>query len=263
MAVHEPMALEIFEDLGDLSGITLLSINLGVQAYADGNWDEAIAYYSRAQEVSRRSGNIYYEGAAAANLGEVLISRGRLEEAETILEEARRVLRGQKDVRFALLAEIQLGRLIMERGEHQTALTALSRVIEEARRAGHPLAAVDAAVHLADACTRSGDPGRALQVIAQARELAGEEAVLYEVPLGRMQAQALLAMDRPDEALVEVKTALASAREQRLVYEVALLLLLLVQAQTGANGEVLEEAEDLLQHLGAPPYFARNPSPVL
>jgi hypothetical protein len=76
-----------------------------------------------------------------------------------------------------------------------------------------------------------------------------------------MQAQALLAMDRPDEALVEVKTALASAREQRLVYEVALLLL--VQAQTGANGEVLEEAEDLLQHLGAPPYFARNPSPML
>ncbi|HEY4584546.1 MAG TPA: adenylate/guanylate cyclase domain-containing protein, partial [Acidimicrobiia bacterium] len=57
MAIHEPKALEIFEELGDLSGIALLAMNLGVQAYADGNWDDAIALYSRAQEVSRKSGN--------------------------------------------------------------------------------------------------------------------------------------------------------------------------------------------------------------
>ena len=40
LANHEPLALEIFEDLGDLSGIALIAINLGVQAYADGKWDE-------------------------------------------------------------------------------------------------------------------------------------------------------------------------------------------------------------------------------
>ena len=75
-AVHEDKALEIFEELGDLAGILLLAINLGVQAYSDGRWDEAISMYSKAQEVSRRSGNMGAEGAAAANLGEVLISRG-------------------------------------------------------------------------------------------------------------------------------------------------------------------------------------------
>jgi tetratricopeptide (TPR) repeat protein len=45
LANHEPIALEIFEDLGDLSGIALIAINLG-PGNADGNWDEAIAMYS-------------------------------------------------------------------------------------------------------------------------------------------------------------------------------------------------------------------------
>ena len=57
-AVHEEKALEIFEELGDLTNVTTLAINLGVQAYADGRWDDAISLYAKAQEVSRRSGNI-------------------------------------------------------------------------------------------------------------------------------------------------------------------------------------------------------------
>ncbi|HEY4607072.1 MAG TPA: AAA family ATPase, partial [Acidimicrobiia bacterium] len=183
MAVHEPKALQIFEELGDVSGISLLSINLGVQAYADGHWDEAIAFYTRAQEVSRRSGNEHAEGAAAANLGEVLISRGRYDEAETVLEEAKRVLRGQKDVLFALFAEAQLGRLAMERGEYETALGILGGVVEEALRAGQAFIAVDASVHLADAHIRTGDPELALEVIDTALVLAGEDGALYEVPL--------------------------------------------------------------------------------
>ena len=262
-AVHEERALEIYEELGDLAGITLLAINLGVQAYSDGRWDDAIAMYSKAQEVARRSGNIPAEAAAAVNLGEVLISRGRLDEAETVLREARRVLRGQKVIAFALFAETQLARLLMERGEHQVAVTALTKIIDEAIRIGQPFFAVDASVHLADAHTRSGRPERALEAIDVAADLAGEDAALYEVPLERLRAQGFLAKGRPDEALLRVEAALASAREQRLVYEEALLLL--VKAQSGAgNGEAFEEAERLLKDLGAsPPQFQRLPSPML
>jgi class 3 adenylate cyclase/tetratricopeptide (TPR) repeat protein len=249
-AVHEEKALEIFEQLGDLSGISLLAINLGVQAYSDGRWDDAISLYTKAQEVGRRAGNTYDEGAAAANLGEVLISLGRFEEAHTVLEEARRVLRAQKMLGFALFAETQLGRLMMERGEHQAAVSALNLVIDEANRMGQPFFAVDASVHLADALTRSGDPLRALEVVAVTRELAGEDAALYDVPLERLRAQALVAMDRPDEAATHIERALASARAQRLAYEEALLLL--VKAQTGIGGEgVFEEATRLLETLGA------------
>ena len=252
-AVHEEKALEIYEELGDLSGITLLAINLGVQAYSDGRWDDAISMYSKAQDVSRRSGDISAEGAAAANLGEVLISRGQLDEAEAVLHEARRVLRGQKVIGFALFAEAQLGRLMLERGEFDAGVNALEQVIEEADRLGQPFFAVDASVHLADACTRSGDPLQALEVIEAAKDVAGEDAALFEVPLERLRAGALIAMGRPEEALGIVEHALASAREQRLVYEEALLLL--VKAQVGADsGDAFRQANRLLEDLGASPH---------
>jgi tetratricopeptide (TPR) repeat protein len=247
-AVHEEKALEIFEGLGDLTGILGLAINLGVQAYADGRWDDAIAMYSKAQEVARRSGNVPGEGAAAANLGEVLISRGRFEEAEVLLQESRRVLRGQNVLGFALFAETQLGRLLMERGDHDGAVDALRRVIGEADQIGQDFFAVDASVHLADALTRAGEPLEALAIIDRAAELAGEDAALYEVPLRRLRAGALVALQQPDEALSQIDPALASARGQRLVYEEALLLA--VKAQIG-DAEALEEARRLLENLGS------------
>jgi hypothetical protein len=104
---------------------------------------------------------------------------------------------------------------------------------------------------------------RALEVIDDVRELAGEDAPLYEVPLQRLRAGALIAMGRPDDALVHVEPALASAREQRLAYEEALLLLVKARAGPG-NDEILEEANRLLEDLGAsPPYVHLLPSPML
>jgi hypothetical protein len=70
------------------------------------------------------------------------------------------------------------------------------------------------------------------------------------VPLERLRAGALIAMGRPEEALGIVEHALASAREQRLVYEEALLLL--VKAQVVADrDDALREANRLLDDLGA------------
>jgi tetratricopeptide (TPR) repeat protein len=240
----------------------LLAINLGVQAYADGRWNDAMAMYSKAQEVARRSGDVAGEGAAAANLGELLVSRGRLDEAQVVLQEARRVLRGQNVVNFALFAETQLGRLALERGDNDEAVAVLTDVIDEAKRVDHDLSAVDASVHLADALIRSGDPHRAIDVIEQTRRLAGEDAVLYEVPLERLRAQALLAMGRPAEAKPHVERALSSASGQRLVYEEGLLLLL--KSEVTGDLEVFEEATRLLEDLGAPiGYFHRLPSATL
>jgi class 3 adenylate cyclase/tetratricopeptide (TPR) repeat protein len=264
LANHEPLALEIFEDLGDLSGIALIAINLGVQAYADGKWDEAIAMYSRAQEVSRKSGNDHAEGAAAVNLGEVLISRGRLEEAQTVLQEARRVLRSRKDVLFVAFAEAQLGRLMMERGEHQSAIAALTRIVDEAIESGQSFIAVDTSVHLADAHIRNDDPETALRVIAVAQELAGEDAALYEVPLERLRAAALVALRRLDEAADCVDHALRSALRQGLVHEEALLLLIRSEIPEVGSESDSEEARRLLRDLGAAlPYVYRFPSPML
>jgi tetratricopeptide (TPR) repeat protein len=152
----------------------------------------------------------------------------------------------------------------MERGELDAAVVELTRVIEEAERTGQPFFAVDASVHLADALTRSGDPARALEVIESARELAGEDAVLYEVPLERLRAEALIALERPEEALARIEPALASARGQRLAYEEALLLLLIAKASID-NGHLIDEANRILAELGVLPHQLdhRLPSPML
>ncbi|MGA8038843.1 MAG: adenylate/guanylate cyclase domain-containing protein [Acidimicrobiia bacterium] len=260
MAIHEPMALEIFEELGDLSGIALIAINLGVQAYADGEWVYALEMYSRAQEVSRKSGNQHAEGAAAANLGEVLVSMGRFDEAEAVLREARRVLRAQKDVLFALFAETQLGRLAMERGALDIAISSLTKIVDDAITSGQSFIAVDTSVHLAEAHVRNGDPETAHQVITVAQQLAGEDAALYEVPLERVRAAALLRQGRLVEAAERARRMLDSAKQQGLVYEEALLKLI----ESEAQGEVSEEAMGILRDLGATdPYVYRFPSPML
>jgi tetratricopeptide (TPR) repeat protein len=265
MAIHEPKALEIFETLGNLPGIALLTNNLGVQAYSDGRWDDAISFYIRGQDASRRSGNGAMEGVAATNLGEVLISRGRLADAEVVLTEARRVLRAHKYVRFALFAETQLGRLLLERGDLSEAITALTGVVQEATSQNQTLIAVDAAVHLAEAYVRNGDPEAALDVVAEAQRLAGDDAALFEIPLGRVQARALLTLGRQQEAAAHAATALHGSRQQGLVFEQALLLL--IQAELASPEDSLsrqsslEEAERLLEGLGVTDrYLARNPS---
>jgi hypothetical protein len=172
-----------------------------------------------------------------------------LDQAEVVLQEARRVLRGQKVVGFALFAETQLGRLALERGDTPGAVSALTGVIDEAINIDQDFFAIDASVHLADALSRSGAPTDSLEVVDRALEIAGDEAALYEVPLERLRAGALLATGRSEEALVRIENALMSAREQRLVYEEALLLVL--KAKAGYGGpEVREEAGHHLKHRG-------------
>ena len=49
-AIHERMSIEIYTTLGDIRARGITEANLGVQAYADGRWTEAVDLYLRAQE---------------------------------------------------------------------------------------------------------------------------------------------------------------------------------------------------------------------
>ena len=129
-------------------------------------------------------------------------------------------------------------------------ISALTKVIDEANQIGQPFFAVDASVHLADAYTRSGDPLRALKTSKWPKIWPERTPHSTKCRCSGCGPGALIVMGRPEEALGHIEPALASAREQRLVYEEALLLT--IKAETGVDdGEALEEANRLLDELGA------------
>ena len=138
----------------------IIELNLGVQAYADGSWDEAVELVRASQDRLRsRAGDRQHAAIAGANLGEVLVSRGELDEAERVLTDARRVLRASGLTPFALFAETQLARCALERGDADAALESLQRIVAEAAGIGHAGIVLEITLYFAQAQARAGEPG--------------------------------------------------------------------------------------------------------
>ena len=86
---------------------------------------------------------------------------------------------------------------------------------------------------------------------AVARDVAREDAVLYEVPLERLEAAALVTLGRLEEAADRVNHALHSAIHQGLLHEEALLRLIRSEIPGAGSESDSEEARRLLEELGA------------
>lgn len=249
-AVHERAALEIYTALGHTRSRGITELNLGVQAYADGSWDEAAELYRSAEEDCLRAGDRPNAAIAATNLGELLISRGQLGEAEQILAEARRVLTSSGYAAFALFAELQLARCALERGEVDDALRSLRRVRREAAGVGYEALLLEIDVQLAVALARAGSAAEGLELLDRVAPGEAGEARLYVAPAERARATCLLALGRDGEAEATLTTALAAAEEQGLLYEQ--LLVRRLRARLRPRDDDLLEAERLARRLGVP-----------
>jgi tetratricopeptide (TPR) repeat protein len=248
-AVHEWKALEIYTMLGRLRSRGITELNLGVQAYADGRWNEALDLYQRALDDCAQAGDRQSAAIAGANLGELLVSRGELDEAEQLLGNARRVLRASGMTAFALFAEMQLARCELERGEAAKALELLESLVDAAQTVGHSLIVLELNVWLAHAHALAGSPQIGLDTLDTAAAAAGDEAVLHAAPVDRARAACLLALARPLEARTCLERALEAARAQGLVYEELLARRALADLAEGVTREELREHDRLAQLL--------------
>ncbi len=109
-AVYERKSLDIQTRLGQTRARGITELNLGVQAYADGRWQEAEELYNGALGDLLHAGDRQTAAHVGSSLAELLISRGELDEAEALLVKSRRVLRSSTFAAFAVFAEIQLAR---------------------------------------------------------------------------------------------------------------------------------------------------------
>ncbi|HZG36374.1 MAG TPA: tetratricopeptide repeat protein, partial [Gaiellaceae bacterium] len=242
------LALPLFEELGDLRGQALTLLNLGVEAYYEGDWEKALNLYERSRVLFRRIGDVSYLGFATNNIGEILSDQGKLEEATGLFDEVVR-LSGRRDI--VVIARGNLGRAAARAGRFTDAQDLLREALEEFRQMHAGSFAFETELRLGELeVLRGGDPEAALlhtRTILEQAQGASDMAALRAGAL-RVQAAAQLQLGDADGALGTLRESLEVAREAGLLYEVALAQDLLGAACGDAAAAA--EAAALLERLG-------------
>jgi tetratricopeptide (TPR) repeat protein len=223
---YRELALPIYEELGDLAGAAKVYNNLGIDAYYEGDWDEARRLYERARDAHERVGNEVFAADCINNIAEILSDQGHLREAEPLLSEVAEIYRAAGERAGIAYAEGNLGRLAARAGR---AAEGLARLEEAARtfeqlRSRTELVMTQARIseclllleRPADAFERADTSLR--RAIAQG-EGPAIVSMLHRV-LGYAEAQ----LGERDQALDELVEAERVAREGDVPFELVLAL---------------------------------------
>jgi class 3 adenylate cyclase/tetratricopeptide (TPR) repeat protein len=253
---HSERALELYTELGDLSGQAVVLNNLGGFAYFDGRWDEAIELYERARLLRERTGNSVDAAVGVYNIGEVLIDQGHAAKALEYILEADRAWRASGYRTGIGLTQMQLARLDAARGDHAGALARLQQARAVLQEIAADADVVEVDLRTAECQLAAGDHRSARRTVDEAlRRDAALGGVIDHAPLLRVLAVALVA--EGDLALAEttVRASLDEAVERDASFEIARALEVLadVETRTGRPGDAAAhaaEARDRYRGLG-------------
>lgn len=253
-AKHSWRALQIYRELGDPERESTVLNNLGMFAYFEGRWDDAIALYRRSRASSERAGMPADVARSDCNIGEILSDQGRVEEAEEYLERARRVCSGTRDLHAVAFIDSLLARLATRRGNAREAVPRLESAMDELRKFSMDAYASFAEALLAEAEAFGGDPERALWIARAQLELSDRNGPL----LRRVIGVALARLGRIGEALGELAGALESARRRGAEYDLAATIEVMA-ALDAIDADLLQERDEILRRLK----IVRLPVPAL
>ncbi len=247
---YRAQALPIYRESGDLVGQASVLNNLGIGAYFEGRWGEALEFYRESGEVSRRAGDVVSSARANNNLAEILSDQGKLADAVEVFAEARRVWRAGRYPIGAQLATSNLGRAEARAGHFDEGL----RLLEEARRGFAEIGAaafeLEARAREAECLVLAGRYHEAMDVctdgLDRSEVIAGGEVA--RVSLERSLGYALAQGRRKAEAQPHLERSAQLARTLNLDYELALTLKAL--ADTDARPDAAAESAQMLAVLG-------------
>jgi class 3 adenylate cyclase/tetratricopeptide (TPR) repeat protein len=243
------LALPIYEELDDLLGQANVLNNLGIDAYYDGRWDEALDLYRRSKDLRERIGDVVGAAVLTNNIGEIKADQGQLATARDLFEEAFEVLEraGHRSMRNLALANI--GRTAARTGDcadgRNTLLKALAGFHEI--RAGSFV--IETKAKLAECAALERDSAEALQQADEALHASAETGTgaVLRAMLHRVRAYALLQAGRGEEAALAIEESVAIAREGRATFELAQSL----EARARFNSEPPDpEADEIFERLG-------------
>ena len=221
---HYPLALAIYEELGDLMESGTINNDLGAFAYYQGRWDDALGFYEKARGLWERAGDLPWAATITANVAEILSDRGQLEEADQMGREALRILRGvglKSAIAFALNI---VGRVACRSGRYEESI----ELLEQARAVNHEIGdqpeELESDVRIAECMAMQGRSAQALELATEAlvrSETLGGPATPQ---LQRVRGCALAQLGRLSEAREALQESVAGARDREAEYEEALAL---------------------------------------
>jgi class 3 adenylate cyclase/tetratricopeptide (TPR) repeat protein len=243
-AIYSRRALELCEQLGDPEHEAAVLNSLGLFAYFDGRWDEAVALYERAGECSDRADRPADRALSDCNVGEILSDQGRLDEAEGHLQRARRVWNATGERQAVAFVDVLLTRLAVRRGSCPGGVGTLEEAAAELHKSGADVFAAFARALVAEAHAFTGDAARAIEVARRELATTGRHRPLLQ----RVSGIALARLGRVDEAGEHLRVSLASAREAGADYEVAATIDVLASFGLAGPG-MLRDRDETMKRL--------------
>jgi class 3 adenylate cyclase/tetratricopeptide (TPR) repeat protein len=164
-ADHRTQAVEIYQELGDISGLAKVYSNLGFEAYRDCRWDDAVRFYEQSRDCEERNANDVGAAIADANMAEVLLDQGLWDDALLRLTRAQRTFQSEE---FGYgIAEVNnhLGVLQARRGEYDEAPAHLDRALEMFLAMGVDSAIADVTIRRAEVAVLAGEADLAEQLL--------------------------------------------------------------------------------------------------
>ncbi|MFQ5923805.1 MAG: tetratricopeptide repeat protein [Anaerolineales bacterium] len=122
--------LELYEEIGDVSGSTTPFIVMGHVALARGEYEEAREHYLRCLEISEEIGFNYSIQTSSKYLGKVALSIGNVEEAEIYLLQSLKITSGIGFIRDIVNLLYEFARLRVAQGNPERAVELLGLVVE-------------------------------------------------------------------------------------------------------------------------------------
>ncbi len=223
-AAFRGLALPIYEELGDLLGQANVLNNLGIDAYYEGRWDDALSLYERSKSFRERIGDVVGAATITSNIAEIRSDRGQLEEAVPLFQEAHDVCSAAGYRFVAALARSNLGRAAARAGRLEEAEELLREALEGFREIKAASFVLETEARLAERAVLAGDHAAALGQLAETEPRAGEAGPVLRALLLRLRGYALAQAGELEAARASLEESVRVAREAEAPYELALAL---------------------------------------
>jgi tetratricopeptide (TPR) repeat protein len=253
-AVHSERALELYQELGKLGPQATIYNNLGLFAWWEGRWDEAVELYDKGRQLRVRIGDEVDAATGTHNIAEVMSDQGRLAEAQPLFAEALRVWRSSEYGTGVAYATRSLGQVASRQGDFERAAELYDAAREQFQALVAESELIDTDARIAEALAFQGRSEDAIELTTAClkRTTAGggatQDPLLHRV---RGYAYAQRAEWEPAERDFNRSLEIAKARNAR--HEVAHALdamARVAEARGGSDPAARAQADELYEALG-------------